>query len=48
LLGYRWAGNVGDPAIGVRDMPQNIIDLNESLGKRIKANNSPCSKSATP
>ncbi len=43
LLGYRWAGVPGDAAIGVRDMPQNIIDLNVSLGKRIKANNSPCS-----
>lgn len=42
LLGYRWAGSLGDPAIGVRDMPQSIIDLNVSLGKRIKANNSPC------
>jgi hypothetical protein len=44
LLGYRWAGSLGDSAIGVRDMPQNIIDLNVSLGKRVKANNSPCSK----
>jgi hypothetical protein len=48
LLGYRWAGNAGDPAIGVRDMPQNIIDLNVSIGKRIKANNSPCSKPTAP
>ena len=44
LLGYRWAGIAGDPAIGTRDMPQNIIDLNISLGKRIKANHSPCAK----
>jgi hypothetical protein len=48
LLGYRWAGNVGDPAVGVRDMPQNIIDLNVSLGKRVKANHSPCTKPGSP
>lgn len=48
LLGYRWAGSAGDPAIGVRDMPQNIIDLNVSLGKRIKANHSPCTKLRSP
>jgi hypothetical protein len=44
LLGYRWAGVAGDPAIGVRDMPQNIIDLNVSIGKKVKANHSPCAK----
>jgi len=43
LIGYLWAGGLDDPGqLGVRDMPQSVIDKNVEIGMMIKANNSPC------
>lgn len=43
LIGYLWAGGLDDPGqLGVRDMPQSVIDKNIEIGRMIKANNSPC------
>lgn len=43
LIGYLWAGGLDDPGqLGVRDMPQSVIDKNVEIGTMIKANNSPC------
>lgn len=44
LLGYLWAGGLDDSLqLGVRDMPQSVIDKNVEIGRMIKTNNSPCS-----
>ncbi len=43
LIGYLWAGGLDDPGqLGVRDMPQSVINKNVEIGRMIKANNSPC------
>lgn len=43
LIGYLWAGGLDDPEqLGVRDMPQSVIDKNVEIGMMIKSNNSPC------
>ena len=43
LIGYLWAGGLDDPGqLGVRDMPQSVIDKNVEIGMMIKANNSLC------
>lgn len=43
LLGYLWAGGLDDPGqLGVRDMPQSVINKNVEIGTLIKANHSPC------
>jgi len=44
LLGYLWPGGLDDAAqLGVRNMPQSVIDKNIEIGQKIKANYSPCS-----
>jgi hypothetical protein len=49
LLGFLWAGTNGDPnELGVRDMPQNIIDLNQQIGKKVVANYSMCAPAKPP
>ncbi len=43
LLGYLWAGGIGGgQELGVRDMPQSVIDLNQQLGAKIKLNGPAC------
>ena len=43
LLGYLWPGGLDDPEqLGVRNMPQSVIDKNIEIGEMIKANYSPC------
>lgn len=43
LIGYLWTGGLDDPGqLGVRDMPQSVIDKNVEIGMMIKANNFPC------
>ena len=43
LIGYLWPGGFDDPGqLGVRDMPQSVINKNIEIGKMIKANNSLC------
>ncbi len=46
LLAYLWPGGLDDPQqLGVRDMPQTVIDKNIEIGRMIKARFSPCSTS---
>lgn len=43
LLGYLWPGGLDDPGqLGVRNMPQSVIDKNIEIGQMIKANYNPC------
>ncbi len=43
LLGYLWPGGLDHPGqLGVRNMPQSVIDKNIEIGQMIKANFSPC------
>jgi hypothetical protein len=43
LIGYLWPGGLDDPGqLGVRNMPQSVIDINVEIGQMIKANFSPC------
>ncbi|MBL1280999.1 MAG: T9SS type A sorting domain-containing protein [Fluviicola sp.] len=43
LLGYVWPGGLDDPGhLGVRNLPQNVIDKNIEIGQLIKANYNPC------
>jgi len=43
LLGYLWPGGLDDPGqLGVRNMPQSVIDKNVEIGQMIKANFSMC------
>ncbi|MBA3705407.1 MAG: T9SS type A sorting domain-containing protein [Bacteroidetes bacterium] len=44
MIGYLWPGGLDDPGqLGVRDMPQSVINKNVEIGTMIKANYSPCS-----
>ncbi len=46
LIGYLWPGGLDDPEqLGVRNMPQSVIDKNIEIGEMIKANYSPCDPS---
>ena len=47
LLGFQWVG-MADGELGVRNMPQNVRDLNVDIGKAIKANNSMCRAAMPP
>lgn len=43
LLGYLWAGGLDDPEqLGVRNLPQNVIDKNVEIGLMITQNNPGC------
>ncbi len=43
LIGYLWPGGLDDPAhLGVRNLPQNVIDKNIEIGQKIIPNYSPC------
>jgi hypothetical protein len=43
LVGYLWPGGFDEPKqLGVRDMPQSVIDKNIEIGKKIVANNKIC------
>lgn len=43
LIGYLWAGGLDSPdQLGVRNMPQSVIDKNVEIGSMIKANNPVC------
>lgn len=49
LIGYLWAGGLDDPEqLGVRNLPQNVIDKNVAIGSMIKQNNSGCIKTNIP
>jgi hypothetical protein len=47
LMGFIWPGGITTGHLGVRNMPQSVIDLNVQIGKMIKANNSPCNTTGT-
>ena len=43
LMAYLWPGGLDEPnQLGVRNMPQSVIDMNVKIGTMIKANYSPC------
>lgn len=47
LIGYLWAGGLDDPEqLGVRNLPQIVIDKNAEIGWMIKQNNPSCLNTA--